>query len=579
MKILNLIQGSKEWLEVRKLHFTASEAPMMMGVSRHATRTDLLSSKKGWVTKVDSFVLSLFEKGHKAEADALPITNDQLFEDFKPTVGAIDVDGIPYLASFDGLNSEIDDAWEHKLYNKILASNVFNGVLDDEYVYQLEHQMLVAGINEILFTCSDGTLENRETMRYVSLPEKRKKLIDGWKQFAIDLKNHEIKAKKEIVVAREPESFPLIKCSVEGSLVVSNLGGYIPAIKQLADEQMSLILETDQDFADKEAFNKNVKLGRATLKTQAADIEKKFESLAEFNGFVGQADKILQQLQSHGEKQVKQAKEAKKVSIVNVAQAEFSKHLAKLSESINGVQITQIVVDFEAVMKGKRSFEKMEEAVSSELANAKIEANDISQIIRKNLDSLEELAKDHRFLFSDHAMLLLKDNDDLVNLIKARISEHEEAEAERKQIEKEEVERKAKEKAEREAKAELERKEKVIRDEERKKVQAEEGEKRAIEAEKKPSEEPEEMIVHKETLQEEISESFLPEEMPEEQPQTTVDECNKKDEECIKGFLEWCSSNKEAIVDFGYLLISDDSRHHDEALDNINNKFSNYMNN
>ncbi len=516
MKILNLIQGSKEWLEVRKLHFTASEAPMMMGVSRHATRTDLLSSKKGWITKIDSFVLSLFEKGHKAEADALPITNEQFFEDFKPVVGVLDVGGIPYLASYDGLNSDIDDAWEHKLYNKILADNVFNSVLDDEYAYQLEHQMLVAGIDEILFTCSDGTLENRETMRYISLPEKRNKLIEGWKQFAIDLENHEIKAKKEIIVASEQESFPVIKCSVEGSLVVSNLGEYIPVIKQLADEQMNLILETDQDFADKEAFNKNVKTGRATLKTQAADIEKKFESLAEFNGFVGQADKILQQLQSHGEKQVKQAKEAKKVSIVNNAQIEFNSHLSNLSEGINGVQITQIVVDFEAVMKGKRSFEKMEEAVSSELANAKIEANEISQIIRKNLDSLSELAKDHKFLFSDHAMLLLKDNDDLVNLIKARISEHEEAEEVR--LEAEEVRLEAereKMRVEEEAKAK-----KKIEDAQKEKedqVEAEriKAENIAFDLKKKEveaaTEKPEEMAVHKETLQEEISEPFLPE--------------------------------------------------------------------
>ena len=236
---------------------------------------------------------------------------------------------------------------------------------------------------------------------------------------------------------------------------------------------MSLILETDQDFADKEAFNKNVKAGRATLKSQATDIEKQFESLAEFNGYVKQADSILQKLQSHGEKQVKEAKETKKLSIINNAQAEFNKHLAELSETINKVQITQIVIDFEAVMKGKRSFEKMEEAVNAELAKAKIEADAIAQVIRKNLDSLTELAKDHKFLFSDHAMLLLKDNDDLVNLIKARIAEHEQAEAERKRQEQERIEREAKEKAEREAQAKIEAEEKRIRDEERAKVEAE----------------------------------------------------------------------------------------------------------
>ena len=129
--------------------------------------------------------------------------------------------------------------------------------------------------------------------------------------------------------------------------------------------------------------------------------------------------------------------------------------------------------DWAAALKGKRSFEKMEEAVNSLLANAKIEASEVSQIIRKNLDSLTELAKDHKFLFSDHSSLILKDNDDLINLIKMRISEHEQEEAERKRLEKEKIEFEAKQKAEREAAEKLELQEQAIRDEERKKVEAE----------------------------------------------------------------------------------------------------------
>ena len=134
-------------------------------------------------------------------------------------------------------------------------------------------------------------------MWYESVPKRRKALIAGWEQFGKDLADYQVEAKKEVIVAAEQENFPMIECSVKGSMVISNLGSYIPVIKKLADEQMKLILETDQDFADKEAFNKNVKIGRATLKTQATDIEKQFESLAEFNGFVSQADKILQKLQ------------------------------------------------------------------------------------------------------------------------------------------------------------------------------------------------------------------------------------------------------------------------------------------
>lgn len=469
----NIVQGSEVWHELRANHFTASEAPAMMGESKYKGRTALMNEKKGVKEKVSDHLQKLFDKGHETEDKARSLLEFETAESFEPIVATLEIEGLPLLASLDGISEDHKTIFEHKLWNETLAENVRNQVLEPTYYWQLEQQLLVAGAERALFVVSDGTGVNREMMYYTSQPERRSKLISGWHEFKKDFEGHEVKAKQEVVVARKQDSFPLIQCSVEGSKVVSNLGEYIPVIQKLADEQMSLILETDQDFADKEAFNKNVKAGRATLKTQATDIEKQFESLAEFNGYVKQADTILQKLQSHGEKQVKEAKATKKLSIVNNAQAEFNRHLAELSETINKIQITQIVIDFESVMKGKRSFEKMEEAVNSELAKAKIEANEIAQVIRKNLDSLTELAKDHKFLFSDHAMLLLKDNDDLVNLIKARITEHEQAEAERKRQEQERIEREAKEKAEREARAKLEAEEKRIRDEERAKVEAE----------------------------------------------------------------------------------------------------------
>lgn len=536
----NLVQGSKEWHELRATHFTASEAPAMMGESKYKGRTALMTEKKGVKEKVSDHLQKLFDKGHETEDKARSLLEFETAESFEPIVATLEVEGLPLLASLDGISEDHKTIFEHKLWNETLAENVRNQVLEPTYYWQLEQQLLVAGAERALFVVSDGTGVNREMMYYTSQSERRSKLIAGWHEFKKDLEGHEVKAKQEVVVAREQESFPVIKCSVEGSMVVSNLGEYIPVIKQLADEQMNLILETDQDFADKEAFNKNVKAGRAALKTQAADIEKQFESLAEFNGYVKQADTILQKLQSHGEKQVKQAKEAKKVSIVNVAQAEFNKHLTKLSEGINKVQITQVVVDFEAVMKGKRSFEKMEEAVNSELAKAKIEANEIAQVIRKNLDSLSELASKHKFLFSDHAMLLLKDNDDLINLIKARIAEHEEAEAERKRIEKEEIERKAQEKADLEAKAKVEAEEKRIRDEERAKVEAEQKAK----SEQEPAQE--------------------------ESP--AIDPI-----EDIKGFLEWVVTREDVLNDFGYLLLTNDSQLNGQAMGAIKNQFAFYM--
>ena len=471
MITLNLIQGSEEWKVTRLNNFGASEAPAMMNDSKYMGRNELLNMKfTGESKPVSSHQQKIFDKGHATEEMARPIVEKLIGDELYPVTGLLEDSKI--LASFDGLTMMEDIAFEHKLYNKTLAENVKNNVLEPHYYWQLE-QLLVSGAKKVIFVTSDGTEENFESMWYESIPKRRKALVLGWEQFEKDLANYQPEAKKEIVVAAEQESFPVIQCSVEGSTVVSNLGGFIPAIKAAIDEKLSVVLETDQDFADTEAFVKNIKLTRTKLKQEQLNITNAFESYSVFVNDVSTTDGILQQAESKLNLAVKNHKASKKLSIVNNAYKAFNEHLAKLSETINKVQINQVVVDFESVMKGRRSFEKMEEAVNAALSNAKIEANEISQVIRKNLDILTELAKDHKFLFSDHASLLLKDNDDLINLIKARISEHEEAEDERKRLEKEGIERQAKAKAEREAAAKLEREAQAIRDEERSKLLAE----------------------------------------------------------------------------------------------------------
>ena len=58
-------------------------------------------------------------------------------------------------------------------------------------------------------------------------------------------------------------------------------------------------------------------------------------------------------------------------------------------------------------------------------------ASQAADSICLNLTSLAELAVDHAFLFSDVQQLVTKANDDLVTLIKFRISEHQKAEREK----------------------------------------------------------------------------------------------------------------------------------------------------
>jgi len=90
------------------------------------------------------------------------------------------------------------------------------------------------------------------------------------------------------------------------------------------------------------------------------------------------------------------------------------------------------------VMKGKKTITSLRDAVSTELARVKIEANAIADRIQLNLKVLSE-HPGFEFLFADLAQIAVKANDDFAILVKARIGdERMRVEAERDRIRQEE---------------------------------------------------------------------------------------------------------------------------------------------
>ena len=471
MKILNLVQGTKAWLEVRLSHFTASEAPMMMNESKHFTRNQLLDHKKGWITTVDAFTQELFDKGHAAEESARTFIEMDQFQNFSPLVISNEIEGLPLLASLDGQREDNLLNWEHKLFNKTLAENVSNNVLAPSHYWQLEHQALVSEVDDVLFTVSDGTEENRVSMTYTSQPERREQLIAGWKQFAKDLVTHEVNAKEERLVANEIDELPKLEVSLVGNVSNSNLVEYkstaLTFIKSINTE-----LATDQDFVDADKAIKWCQKGEKELEavkeralSDTADIKTLFDTIDVLKEEMRQKRLTLSKL-------AKSRKEEIRNEISMKAKVEFSELLIATSKNLNGIQIVQVVANFDNVMKGKKTVESLQNAVDSEMARVKIELSEISELVHSNLSSLSELAADFKFLFNDYAQLIFKDNDDLTNLIKSRIAEHKEAEAKQKAAEKAQMEADAKAKAEREAQAKLDSEREQIRLDEEAKAKA-----------------------------------------------------------------------------------------------------------
>lgn len=430
MKKLDLIQGTDEWLEARMKYCCASEAPVIMGVSKFMTRNQLLDAKKGWQKNPDSsFKKMLFQEGHEAEAAARELLELRACEEFPLVVGLTVVSGIEFLASFDGLGES--GPWEHKLYNPTLAENIRNRKLEPLYYWQLEHQMLVCGEDEILFTASDGTEEKLAEMVYRSVPERRKELIAGWKQFLKDLENHELEARQEVIVAQEVAALPAIKYEVKGSLIISNIQECLPIIRERAALEISKKLETDQDFADKDALNKATKAARARLKSILEEVQGEFVSYSEFAQTAAEIDSILQKMQSSGEKQVAEQKEARKREIYTSGMQQINDCAAEWSEKIHpcGVRFLSQSADLNGAMKNKRTIDSLKAAVDQEVVKVKILMNELGEKIDKNMQQYRAIAKEHTTLFRDIIELATNnENEAFLAIVKSRIAEHQEAE-------------------------------------------------------------------------------------------------------------------------------------------------------
>ncbi|NWC74264.1 YqaJ viral recombinase family protein [Pseudomonas sp. P7759] len=432
MKVHNVIQGSAEWLALRASHFTASEAPAMMGASKFQTRNDLLAMKKtGIVPDVTPQQQAAFDRGHATEEMARPLAEEDIGEELYPIVGTSG----NLLASMDGATMLGDVLFEHKLWNEKVATQIRAGELDPHYYWQLEQQLLVSGAERVLFVCSDGTRDKYVSMYYSPVPGRREELIAGWAQFEQDLGEFVPQETKVEAIGAAPDQLPALRIDVTGMVTASNLDAFkshaLTVISNISTE-----LKTDQDFADADATVKwcsevedKLKAAKEHALSQTESIDVLFKAIDDIT-----AETRRKRLEL--EKLVKARKEMIRSDIVMDAAKALQDHIDQINGTLGGrIRMPRVASDFAGAIKGKKSVSSLQEAADSELARAKIEASRIADGIRVNQSSLNELAADHKFLFHDFQELALKANDDLVALIKVRINEHEQQQAELKRLE------------------------------------------------------------------------------------------------------------------------------------------------
>lgn len=436
MIIHDVAQGSPEWHALRASHFTASEAPAMMGVSKYQTRTQLLQAKKtGIAPEVDPATQRLFEQGHATEALARPIVERIIGEDLYPVVGTRG----NLLASLDGIDMLETVVFEHKMLNQALIEQIKAGELEPHYWAQLEQQLYVSGAERAIFACSDGTDENLHWLEYRPVPGRIEQILAGWKQFEEDLAAFEPSAPAEpAAVGRAPEHLPALHIEVTGMVKASNLQAFREHAVAVFGG-ISRDLQTDQDFANAESTVKwckgveeKLEAAKQHALSQTASIDELFRTIDEISESARATRLELDKL-------VKARKEARRLEIKQGAEQALAAHISAINQRLGKVQLPAIAADFAGAIKGKRTISSLQDAVDTELARAKIKASEVAAGIEVNLASLRELAAEHAFLFADAQQLVLKAPDDLVATIKSRIADHQQAEQRRQDAERERI--------------------------------------------------------------------------------------------------------------------------------------------
>lgn len=454
-KIVNVKQGSPEWLALRAKRFTASEAPASQGKSKYLSRNDLLKQKStGIVPDVDSHQQRIFDDGHRAEAATRPIAEAKIDDELFPVV-LDDAEG-GFLASMDGLTMCRTIGWEHKWLSAELAKQIDAGQLDEHYMIQLDQQFALSGAKRILFTASDGTEENCKHL-WVERDESRFKAVEaGWEQFAKDLAEYEApEAEQPKAEGKAPDALPALSVQVQGMVTASNLKAFEESARATL-ANIKTDLQTDEDFATAE---KTVKFCGEVEKRLTAAKENVLGQMQTVDEVVRSLDRIhedFRQMRLRLNKDVTAQKEQRKLEILNAAKDALNNCIGDLVASVKQC-MPPIHADFAGVMKGKKTIKSLQSACDDELARAKIEIHETANRIQGNLRQVDEHAADYRFLFSDLSQIANKPAEDFAAIVKSRIADHKEAEQKKLDAERERIrieeEAKAKAKAESASKA------------------------------------------------------------------------------------------------------------------------------
>jgi predicted phage-related endonuclease len=431
MEILNLKQGSEEWLSERQRHFTASEASAMLGYSKYMSRKDLIALKAFGIQKDQKGSEYIFRKGHETEDQQRKIIEEELSESLFPVVAKSMIDGLPLLASFDGITMDGEIIFEHKLWNENLSEYILSeDDLPDSHWPQVEQQLMISKAGHCIFVISDGTKEKRTLLNYYSQQERKQKIIDGWKIFQGDMQEaitkkdpyqQQIKTEAKVI-----DSFPDLKIKIEGKVLSTNLDHF----KQKA---MIQINEINKELTKDEHFNQadsDVKFLKGAIKNIDEVKSKAIDSTSDVKAVFDALDEIrekMNRIKLDLQKDIKTKKDELKKAIKFKTANKIFSYEDELSHQISGFLLPKSNVTdlLDNAIKNKKTLKSVEEACDNVFTDERLRLNDAAKNAMKNLSALDEIAGSEKsFLFPDFQNYINCDLLSVKNMIESRIENH-----------------------------------------------------------------------------------------------------------------------------------------------------------
>ena len=456
MKIHDTPQGSPEWLQLRAAYFTASEAAAMLGVSKYQTRADLIRQKATGVTpEVGAQKQALFNAGHDAEAGARAIAEEIIGEELYPVTASADIEGLSLLASLDGMTLAGDVIWEHKLWNAGLAEQIKSGDLDPHYTAQMDQQLLVTKAARCLFMTSDGTKDSAAWCWYVQKPNASETLLQGWKLFAQDVRAYTPTEAAAPVVAKV-EMLPAVAVRMDGALTVqSNLPAFGEALR-LFVAKIPAKPTTDQEFADTDAACKALKKAEDALEAAEANALGSMSDVESMRRMVSEFRTLARTTRLASEKMVEARKRQIREEEVKRGHDAMREHIAGIHAELGVVYPLGLKRgDFATAIKGLKTLDSLRNAIDTEIAAAKIEANEIAARMRVNLACIN--ASGYVHLFADRASLVLQDPGMVSAVVDQRVAQHRAEQGRALEAERQRIRREEEARAQREAQAAIDR--------------------------------------------------------------------------------------------------------------------------